>query len=183
VCVCVCVYTVYPTPDLAQQVLREQLAPLAQQVTLEQLDGLVKKAQLVLLAVILELAPLEQLDGLVKNTVAQLSAVEDDGEVQDNRSGSGHWENECDHLSDLDENQVEGTEDDEGENDGEVKDDLDWEKMHSFVREKKIDELENWKAHLAKTDENEENLFHSAAYGRRSVFTSLYSRVSFYRRK
>jgi len=37
--------------------------------------------------------------------------------------------------------------------------------MHSLVRENKIAELENWKAHLAKTDENKENLFHSAAYG------------------
>jgi len=42
---------------------------------------------------------------------------------------------------------------------------LDWKKMHSLVRENKIAELENWKAHLAKTDENKENLFHSAAYG------------------
>jgi len=56
---------------------------------------------------------------------------------------------------------------------------LDWKKMHSLVRENKIAELENWKAHLAKTDENKENLFHSAAYGRRSVFTSLYSRMVF----
>ena len=52
-------------------------------------------------------------------------------------------------------------------------------KRHSLVRENKIAELENWKAHLAKTDENEENLFHSAAYGRRSVFTSFYSRMVF----
>ena len=55
----------------------------------------------------------------------------------------------------------------------------DWKKMHSLVRENKIAELENWKAHLAKTDENKENLFHSAAYGRRSVFTSLYLRMVF----
>ncbi len=47
------------------------------------------------------------------------------------------------------------------------------------MRENNIAELENWKAHLAKTDENKENLFHSAAYGRRSVFTSLYSRMVF----
>jgi hypothetical protein len=59
---------------------------------------------------------------------------------------------------------------------------LDWKKMHSLVRENNIAELENWKEHLAKTDENQENLFHSAAYGRRSVITSLYSRMSFYRR-
>ena len=51
--------------------------------------------------------------------------------------------------------------------------------MHSLVLENKTAELENWKAHLAKTDENKENLFHSAAYGRRSVFTSLYSRMVF----
>ena len=76
---------------------------------------------------------------LTEDDRSRASAVEDDGEVQDNRSGSGHWENEWDHLSD-------------------------WEKMHSLVRENKIDELENWKAHLAKTDENKENLFHSAAY-------------------
>ena len=43
--------------------------------------------------------------------------------------------------------------------------DLDWDKMHSLVRENKIAELENYKEHLAKTDENRENLFHSAAYG------------------
>ena len=55
----------------------------------------------------------------------------------------------------------------------------DWEKMHSLVRENKIAELEICKEHLAKTDEYEENLFHSAAYGRRSVFTSLYSRMVF----
>jgi hypothetical protein len=59
---------------------------------------------------------------------------------------------------------------------------LDWKKMHSLVQENKIAELENFKAHLAETDENKENLFHSAAYGRRSVFTSLYSRMSFCRR-
>jgi ankyrin repeat protein len=40
----------------------------------------------------------------------------------------------------------------------------DWEKMHSLVRENKIAELENFKEHFAKTDENQENLFHSAAY-------------------
>ena len=55
----------------------------------------------------------------------------------------------------------------------------DWEKMHSLVRENKIAELEICKEHLAKTDEYEENLFYSAAYGRRSVFTSLYSRMVF----
>jgi len=33
------------------------------------------------------------------------------------------------------------------------------------VRENKIAELENWKAHLAKTDYYEGNLFHSAAFG------------------
>ena len=54
---------------------------------------------------------------------------------------------------------------------------LDWKKMQSLVIENKIAELENWKAHLAKTDENKANLFHSA--GRRSVFTSLYSRMVF----
>jgi hypothetical protein len=43
--------------------------------------------------------------------------------------------------------------------------DLDWDKMHSLVRENKIAELENYKEHLAKTDEHQENLFHSAAYG------------------
>ena len=107
---------------------------------------------------------------------SRTSAIEDDGEVQDNRSGSGHWENECDHLLELDENQVEGTEDN-----GEVEDDLDWEKMTSLVRENNIAELENFKAHLAKT-ENKENLFHSAAYGRRSVITSINSRMSFCRR-
>ncbi len=37
--------------------------------------------------------------------------------------------------------------------------------MHSLVRENNIAELESCKAHLAKTDENQENLFHSAAYG------------------
>ncbi len=37
--------------------------------------------------------------------------------------------------------------------------------MHSLVRENNIAELENYKEHLAKTDENQENLFHSAAYG------------------
>ena len=58
----------------------------------------------------------------------------------------------------------------------------DWEKMHSLVRENKIAELEICKEHLAKTDEYEENLFHSAAYGRRSVFTSLYFKNGFYRR-
>ena len=42
---------------------------------------------------------------------------------------------------------------------------LDWEKMHSLVRDNKIAELENCKAHLAKTDGNGDNLFHSAAYG------------------
>ena len=36
--------------------------------------------------------------------------------------------------------------------------------MHSLVRENKIEELENWQAHLAKTDYNDENLFHSSAY-------------------
>ena len=108
---------------------------------------------------------------------SRTSAIEDDGEVQDNRSGSGHWENECDHLLELDENQVEGTEDN-----GEVEDDLDWEKMHSLVRENNIAELENNKEHLAKTDEYKGNLFHSAAFGRRSVITSLNSRMSFYRR-
>ena len=55
--------------------------------------------------------------------------------------------------------------------------------MHSLVRENKIAELENYKEHFAKTeekaDENNENLFHSAAYSRRSVFTSLYSRMVF----
>ena len=51
--------------------------------------------------------------------------------------------------------------------------------MHSLVRENNIAELENYKEHLAKTDEYEENLFYSAAYGRRSVFTSLYSRMVF----
>ena len=51
--------------------------------------------------------------------------------------------------------------------------------MHSLVRENKIAELENYKEHLAETDENNENLFHSAAYSRRSVFTSLYSRMVF----
>ncbi len=51
--------------------------------------------------------------------------------------------------------------------------------MHFLVRKNKIAELEYWKAHLAKTDEYEDNLFHSAAYGRRSVFTSLYSRMVF----
>jgi len=56
---------------------------------------------------------------------------------------------------------------------------LDWEKMHSLVRENNIAELENYKEHLAKTDEYKENLFHSAAEGRRSVFTSLYSRMVF----
>jgi len=97
---------------------------------------------------------------LTEDDRSRASAVEDDGEVQDNRSGSGHWENECDHLLELDENQVEGTEDN-----GEVEDDLDWEKMHSLVRENNIAELENNKEHLAKTDENQENLFHSAAFG------------------
>ena len=101
---------------------------------------------------------------------SRTSAIEDDGEVQDNRSGSGHWENECDHLLELDENQVEGTEDN-----GEVEDDLDWEKMHSLVRENNIAELENFKAHLAETDENKENLFHSAAYsGREETCTYLF---------
>ncbi len=56
---------------------------------------------------------------------------------------------------------------------------VDWKKMRSLVLENKIAELENYKEHLAKTDENKENLFHSAAYGRRSVFTSLYSRMVF----
>jgi ankyrin repeat protein len=42
---------------------------------------------------------------------------------------------------------------------------LDWTKMHSLVRKNNIAELESCKAHLAKTDENQENLFHSAAYG------------------
>jgi ankyrin repeat protein len=56
---------------------------------------------------------------------------------------------------------------------------LDWKKMHSLVRENKIDELENYKQHFEKTDENKENLFHSAAYSRQSVFTSLYSRMVF----
>ena len=51
--------------------------------------------------------------------------------------------------------------------------------MHSLVRENNIAELENYKEHLAKTDDYNENLFHSAAYGRRSVFTSLYSRMVF----
>ncbi len=51
--------------------------------------------------------------------------------------------------------------------------------MHSLVRENNIAELENYKRHFAKTDENKENLFHSAAYGRRSIFTSLYSRMVF----
>ena len=51
--------------------------------------------------------------------------------------------------------------------------------MHSLVRENNIAELANYKAHLAKTDRYGENLFHSAAYGRRSVFTSLYSRMVF----
>ena len=37
--------------------------------------------------------------------------------------------------------------------------------MHSLVRENNIAELENYKEHLAKTDENQENLFHSAAFG------------------
>jgi len=40
--------------------------------------------------------------------------------------------------------------------------------MHSLVRENKIAELENYKEHLAKIDEYGENLFHSAAYSRRS---------------
>jgi hypothetical protein len=87
---------------------------------------------------------------------SRTSAVEDGGEVQDNRSGSGHSKNECDHLS--------------------------WKKMHSLLRENNIAELENYKEHLAKTDGNQENLFHSAAFGRRSVITSLNSRMSFYRR-
>jgi ankyrin repeat protein len=52
---------------------------------------------------------------------------------------------------------------------------LDWKKMHSLVRENKIAELENFKAHLAETDENKENLFHSAAYsGREETCTYLF---------
>jgi hypothetical protein len=51
--------------------------------------------------------------------------------------------------------------------------------MRSLARENNISELENYKEHLAKTDECKENLFHAAAYGRRSVFTSLYSRMVF----
>jgi len=51
--------------------------------------------------------------------------------------------------------------------------------MHSLVRENKIAELENYKEHFAKTeekaDENNENLFHSAAYsGNKETWTYLF---------